>query len=1143
MATQIGIVKALIGTATATAPDGSIRNLQIGDPVYADELVSTGAGGAIELEFADGSVMDLGRNSQAMLDDSVFNPTEVAETAATAESDVDALQQALLDGLDPTQALPATAAGAGTQTDGNEGTTAVVVDYLAPEVTPESGFDTIGVANEFPVVEEELGAPDEQPLAGVVPDPESSDESVTISAQGVEIIEGTSQVGDGSEAGTRVVAFTLSLDKVYTQDVQVTYIFRTVGGDNEANTYGTASEGGDWFDGDGPITVTIPAGTLTFPVYVNIVEDNIVEENGQFEIVLIDAVNATINPDASMVTVTIIDDDNYLPTVEVTAQLDIARDVGESQNLLETGTLTANGTVTPVALDGINSLTVEVFLNGVSQGFAVVTGNSWSLDLGQGTEGVDYEIEAVATVIDATGDQASANATASDSLPTVAVTADVDIARDDATSGTITATGTVTPAAIDGVNTVDVEVFLNGVSQGSAVVIGNSWSLDLGTGTEGVDYEVTAVATVTDNDGDADQATSAPASDALPTVAVTADVDIARDDATSGTITATGTVTPAAIDGVNTVDVEVFLNGVSQGSAVVIGNSWSLDLGTGTEGVDYEVTAVATVTDNDGDADQATSAPASDALPVIAPVNAILDNSVPNELTGLLNVASIDGVSSVALTPDTNLAGYLVATVNNVETELTSDGYKLVVVSDGNGGFSAVVEDSGDGVQTNAGDTIFTVTLNGDGTYSVNLIGNLDGSDEEIEFDLSNGIKGGNDDDFFLFEPGLAFDNDTPYDGDLNDNTEIFGPGVGEENLTVIKASGFLNDGSGALTVNTSDFSIGVGGGQDVDGTKTLKLEFTTADSWISSDDGGNASNDGILVAPTPRTNVNLSSVEFGLRAFSVGEVALITLYDWQDLVSADGVDDTLVEIGTLTITNNSGINFINSSVLININQDGVVAVDGIDVGATTDLQTLFDGNTSWNFDTVELTGSAGTDYKVTSITTTEELTGVDQSLSVTADVTDTDTDADSSSFEIVFDGTGTIVGTDSDDVLSGGDGNDILTGLAGDDIFQFNSGDDGTGIAPAADIVTDFNDLGESDVIDIADLLVGEESGTLTDYLSVTEIGGDVVVDVTPDGGADMTQTITLQNTTFVDLGVTGVNQTDIVDQMVALGHINIDS
>lgn len=37
MATEIGMIKTLIGTAVATAADGSQRTLQAGDRVYQDE--------------------------------------------------------------------------------------------------------------------------------------------------------------------------------------------------------------------------------------------------------------------------------------------------------------------------------------------------------------------------------------------------------------------------------------------------------------------------------------------------------------------------------------------------------------------------------------------------------------------------------------------------------------------------------------------------------------------------------------------------------------------------------------------------------------------------------------------------------------------------------------------------------------------------------------------------------------------------------------------------------------------------------------------------------------------------------------------------------------------------------------------------
>lgn len=164
MATQIGIVKAIMGEVTATAADGSIRTLQAGDRVFANELISTGAGGAIEIEFADGSLMDLGRNSQAMLDSEIFDPNDTAVAEGTQDDvpdDVAAIQQALLEGEDPTEIGEATAAGAGVE-GGNEGHEAVFVDYLNPAVTPDAGFDTIGVSNSYDLPEEDIIILDEE---------------------------------------------------------------------------------------------------------------------------------------------------------------------------------------------------------------------------------------------------------------------------------------------------------------------------------------------------------------------------------------------------------------------------------------------------------------------------------------------------------------------------------------------------------------------------------------------------------------------------------------------------------------------------------------------------------------------------------------------------------------------------------------------------------------------------------------------------------------------------------------------------------------------------------------------------------------------------------------------------------------------
>ena len=323
MATQIGVIKALIGEVKATAADGSTRTLQLGDMVYANELITTGPGGAVEIEFADGSIMDLGRSSQAMLDEAVFDPTATAVADASSEDvpdDVAAIQQALLEGEDPTEIGEATAAGAGVTGTGNEGHEPVFVDYLNPEVTPDAGFDTIGVSNEYDLPEEDIIILEEEdepvvPVVSVSVDVEieideqeppqtepptdgvpTPDYPVLVEGNAASVLEGTSE-------GTKQVVFIINLSEAFDQDVQVTYQLRPV------STNGAADNPDDWFDGPSIQTVTILAGDTSFPVEVSIVEDHLDEGNGTFEIVLLSANNATINPDADSATVTIYDDD------------------------------------------------------------------------------------------------------------------------------------------------------------------------------------------------------------------------------------------------------------------------------------------------------------------------------------------------------------------------------------------------------------------------------------------------------------------------------------------------------------------------------------------------------------------------------------------------------------------------------------------------------------------------------------------------------------------------------------------------------------------------------------------------------------------------------------------------------------------
>jgi hypothetical protein len=71
---EIGIIKTLIGAAVATAADGSHRSLQMGDGICHGEVITTSTAGAVEVKFNDDSVMILGRSTQAIIDNNVFDP-------------------------------------------------------------------------------------------------------------------------------------------------------------------------------------------------------------------------------------------------------------------------------------------------------------------------------------------------------------------------------------------------------------------------------------------------------------------------------------------------------------------------------------------------------------------------------------------------------------------------------------------------------------------------------------------------------------------------------------------------------------------------------------------------------------------------------------------------------------------------------------------------------------------------------------------------------------------------------------------------------------------------------------------------------------------------------------------------------------
>ena len=128
------------------------------------------------------------------------------------------------------------------------------------------------------------------------------------------------------------------------------------------------------------------------------------------------------------------------------------------------------------------------------------------------------------------------------------------------------------------------------------------------------------------------------------------------------------------------------------------------------------------------------------------------------------------------------------------------------------------------------------------------------------------------------------------------------------------------------------------------------------------------------------------------------------------------------------------------------------------------------------------------------------------------------------------------------DDLLVGGAGNDILRGDSGVDTFKWQLGDQGTTANPAQDIIKDFQTGVGGDVLDLQDLLQGENSSNLGNYLHFTsDSAGNAVVQISSSGNISSghDQTITLQN---VQLGTLGSGDADIINKLLTSGNLKTD-
>jgi Ca2+-binding RTX toxin-like protein len=95
--------------------------------------------------------------------------------------------------------------------------------------------------------------------------------------------------------------------------------------------------------------------------------------------------------------------------------------------------------------------------------------------------------------------------------------------------------------------------------------------------------------------------------------------------------------------------------------------------------------------------------------------------------------------------------------------------------------------------------------------------------------------------------------------------------------------------------------------------------------------------------------------------------------------------------------------------------------------------------------------------------------------------------------------GIDTLDGGANDDVLIGGKGADALTGGTGSDVFAWEFADEGTVGVPVVDTITDFSN--GANILDLSDLLSGEQTDTLDQYLHFEYDGANTTVFIDVDG------------------------------------------
>ncbi|MFC3396438.1 Ig-like domain-containing protein [Brenneria rubrifaciens] len=399
MNSVIGIIKFVIGQVFVVALDGSQRLLTAGDRIYSGEEIVTGDNGAVSITLPDGRTLDLGRDSRWSGGiDATSQKTE------EAVEDVAALQAAIAQGADPTQALEATAAGnddTGEAGDGGGGHTAVVLDLTAKTIDVSTSYDSsvLEVSAATTLRESDSALTTLAPASSYAED--STPAALTVA------------INDG---GTVVFTFTKSPVGFDFSDI-------TVENGTLSNLVQDPNDTTQW------TAVLIPFSNFEGEVRVSVPDGSYTDETGLSGTGGSDTIVVDTLPPAASIGINALTGDDIVNAEEAGQMLSVSGQVGNDVQTGDTVTVTvgSNNYLTAVNADG----------------------KTWSVSVPGSVLAAHTEVNASVTTRDAAGNKATADTIRAYAVDTTAPRASIsintlagdDIVNADETSQTIAVTG------------------------------------------------------------------------------------------------------------------------------------------------------------------------------------------------------------------------------------------------------------------------------------------------------------------------------------------------------------------------------------------------------------------------------------------------------------------------------------------------------------------------------------------------------------------------------------------------------------------------------------------------------------------------------------------------------------------------------